>query len=217
MTASKISISSAETPGHLARLHVMPEKLHRVSPMEYQELAERAAAAMSDGQADPMSVRLFFNLLRVGNLLSKDFEVAIRQSAGLSFAGYQLLFSLQVVGPINPNRLARIASVSTASMSSLLNTLERKEMISREADPEDGRKTVVRLTTAGETMVKSLYLQNMDREQAWSAALTQGEAEQLSELLKKLLLHRPRPLGQDPGTRKFWAPEQQADFPEDPS
>ncbi|MDI3330157.1 MAG: MarR family transcriptional regulator [Micrococcus sp.] len=191
----------------LARLHLMPEQLRRIGPKEYEELAERAAAAMSDGQADALSVRLFFNLLRVGNRLSKDFEVAIRQSAGLSFAGYQLLFSLKSVGPINPNLLARIASVSTASMSSLLNTLERKELISREADPEDGRRTIVRLTEAGETLVESLYLQNMDREQAWSLALTHAEAVQLSELLAKLLMHRPRPYGEDPGTQAFWAPE----------
>lgn len=226
MTATPTSRPAAsDATGHshpngaarLTRLHLMPEQLRRIGPKEYEELAERAAGAMSDGQADALSVRLFFNLLRVGNRLSKDFEVAIRQSAGLSFAGYQLLFSLKSVGSINPNLLARIASVSTASMSSLLNTLERKKLISREPDPEDGRKTIVRLTEAGETLVESLYLQNMDREQAWSVALTHAEAVQLSELLTKLLMHRPRPYGEDPDARAFWAPEgEDADDP-DPS
>lgn len=194
-----------DAPAHLARLHLMPEQLRRVGPREYQELAERAAAAMSGNQADALSVRLFFNLLRVGNRLSKDFEVPIRESAGLSFAGYQLLFSLKAVGPINPNLLARIAGVSTASMSSLLNTLERKGFVSREADPEDGRKTIVRLTDEGESLVANLYLQNMDREQAWSTALTRSEAEQLSALVSKLLAHRPRPVGEDPVNRDYWS------------
>jgi DNA-binding MarR family transcriptional regulator len=182
---------------------LVPET-RRVSSQQYQEYAERAAALMSDGQADPMSVRLFFALLRVGNRLSKDFEVAIRQTADLSFAGYQLLFTLKAVGPVNPNHLARLSSVSTASMSSLLNTLERKGLLSRSADPEDGRRTIVDLTEAGDDLVSVLYLENMDREQAWSQALTQHEAETLAELLSKILTHKPRPYGTEPPSGAYW-------------
>lgn len=176
----------------------------RVTSEQYQEYAERAAALMSNGQADPMSVHLFFALLRVGNRLSKDFEVAIRQTTDLSFSGYQLLFSLKAVGPINPNHLARLASVSTASMSSLLNTLERKGMLSRSADPEDGRRTIVDLTEAGDELINELYRHNMDREQAWSQALTEDEAQTLAELLRKVLAHKPRPYGEEPSTQAYW-------------
>jgi DNA-binding MarR family transcriptional regulator len=176
----------------------------KVTSQQYQEYAEKAATLMSDGRADAMSVRLFFALLRVGNRLSKDFEVAIRQTADLSFAGYQLLFTLKAVGPINPNHLARLSSVSTASMSSLLNTLERKGLLSRSADPEDGRRTIVNLTEAGDELVSALYLENMDREQAWSQSLTQSEAETLAELLRKILTHKPRPYGVEAPTRSYW-------------
>lgn len=183
----------------------MSQQWRRVSASQYQELAEQAAASMSDGQADAMSVRLFFKLLRVGNRLSKDFELPIRQTSGLSFSGYQLLFTLKAVGPIYPNQLARLASVSTASMSSLLNTLERKGMVRRAEDPEDGRRTIVELTEDGTGLVNVLYRQNMDREQAWSEALTREEAETLSSLLTKVLSHHPRPLGAAPAESGYWA------------
>ena len=194
-------------PGEIARIHRMPEQLRRITPTEYQRLAERASSEMSGGQSDSMSVGLFFNLLRVGNRLAKDFEVAIRQMAGLSFAGYQLLFTLKATGPINPNLLARIASVSTASMSSLLSTIEKKGLITREADPVDGRKTIVHLTEDGESMVQKLYLQNMDRERAWSKGLTRLEAQQLAYLTTKLLMHRPRPVGEPSSDTDYWADE----------
>lgn len=176
----------------------------RISSQEYQEFAERAAALMSHGRADPMSVGMFFALFRAGNRLSKDFEVAIRQTADLSFSGYQLLFTLKAVGPVNPNHLARLASVSTASMSSLLNTLERKQLLNRSADPDDGRRTIVDLTEQGDELVSVLYLKNMDREQAWSQALTEEEAATLSLLLRKLLTHKPRHYGEEPANRAYW-------------
>lgn len=193
----------ARRPNGLGNMALVPER-RRITSQQYQELAEQAALLMSDGQSDAMSVRLFFALFRVGNRLSKDFEVAIRQTSGLSFAGYQLLFTLKSVGSINPNLLARLAGVSTASMSSLLNTMERKGLVSRSADPEDGRRTIVDLTDSGDDLVSTLYLENMDREQAWSEALTRDEAEVLSELLRKILAHKPRAYGGEAPTGAYW-------------
>lgn len=183
----------------------MSETNRKITSQRYQELAEEVSHQISDGRADELSTKLFFNLLRMGNRLSKDFEVAIRQRAGLSFAGYQLLFTLKAVGELHSNQLARLASVSTASMSSLLNTMERKELVLRVADPIDRRRTVIRLTDLGQSMIESLYLGNMDRELAWSKGLTRDEAETLSELVAKLLQHRPRPVGEEPENFEYWA------------
>ena len=167
----------------------------RISAARFLELSVAATQEMSGGTADQLSTRLFFNLLRVGNRLAKDFEVAVRSAAGMSFSGYQVLFTLRTVGPVNPNSLARLASVSTASMSSMLNTLERKGTIQRLPDPGDGRRTVVQLTEAGEELVEQLHAENTERERAWSQALSREEAELLDVLLRKMLNHRPTPPG----------------------
>lgn len=163
----------------------------RIAPEEYQRLSEVAATEMSDGQADILTMRLFFRLLRFGNRLNKDFETAIRSKANLSFPGYQLLFSLKAVGPLGSNELARLAAVSTASMTSLLHTLERKGYVLREDDPDDARKKIISLTAAGQELVAELHIESMDREVAWSQALTKEEGEQLDELISKLLAHQP--------------------------
>lgn len=186
------------------RINYMQDPDPHITPDDYQALAERAAKRMSGGHADELSTKLFFSLLRMGNRLSKDFEVAIRRNASLSFAGYQLLYTLNAVGRMNSNQLARIAGVSTASMSSLLNTLERKGLVLRQDDPKDGRRTIVTLTENGEDLIFTLYRQNVDRELAWSQALPRQEAEQLWILIDKLLKHRPRPVGIPPTARQFW-------------
>lgn len=176
----------------------------RITPDKYQEYAETAALDMSDGQVDILTTRLFFRLLRLGNRLSKDFELAIRRKSQLSFPGYQLLFSLKAVGQVGSIQLARIAGVSTASMTSLLHTLERKGYVVRQEDPEDARKKLVSLTRVGDQLVCELHQENMARELAWSQAMTREQAEQLNELVSILLEHQPWPVGSEATSTTYW-------------
>lgn len=176
----------------------------RITRQEYQKHAEDAALDMSNGQADILTTRLFFRLLRLGNRLSKDFESAIRQKSKLSFPGYQLLFSLKAVGDVGSIQLARIAGVSTASMTSLLHTLEGKGYVLRKEDPDDARKKIVSLTGAGQELVSALHRENMARELAWSKALTRDQAEQLNQLVSALLEHQPSPVGAELSFDEYW-------------
>ncbi|SDQ67704.1 MarR family winged helix-turn-helix transcriptional regulator [Arthrobacter crystallopoietes] len=169
----------------------MKKQTPRVGPLEYEELAREAATTLYQ-DVDFTAMSMCFNLIRVTNRIVKDLEVSVHRPSGISFAGYQLLFSLKAVGRVHPNALARLAGVSTASMSSLLNTLEKYGLITREPDPTDGRKAIVALTDEGESVVAELCMNNNQREQAWAAGLTSAEASILTELLKKLLLHRPQ-------------------------
>ena len=162
-----------------------------IGPAEYDGLAREAATALYP-EVDFAAMSLCFNLIRATNRMVKDLEVSVHRLGGISFAGYQLLFSLKSVGPVHPNALARLAGVSTASMSSLLNTLEKYRLVRREPDPTDGRKAIVSLTDEGESVVAELCRANNQREQEWAEGLTETEANILTELLTKLLLHHPR-------------------------
>ncbi|MDO5416738.1 MAG: MarR family transcriptional regulator [Lachnospiraceae bacterium] len=50
----------------------------------------------------------------------------------------------------SPGELSEYSEVSTARMASTLKSLEKKGFVRRSADPEDGRKIIVRLTPMGE-------------------------------------------------------------------
>ena len=89
-------------------------------------------------------------------------------------------------------------------MTSLLHTLERKGYVLREDDPEDARKKIISLTDAGERLVAELHVVGMDREVAWSQALTKEEGEQLDELVSKLLAHQPWHNGEGSLVKSPW-------------
>ncbi|MCD8332329.1 MAG: MarR family transcriptional regulator [Oscillospiraceae bacterium] len=99
--------------------------------------------------------------------------------------------------------LAEAMNVMPASLSELLQKLERKGFITRSKDPEDHRFTRVRLTEAGRAALnRERQVQTEDP----FSALTDEEQRELGRLLVKLLgdwenrypHERPRPPGGHP-------------------
>ena len=160
---------------------------------EVDALAKRRAAEdLPDGDLDAMA--LCFNLFRVANRIQQDLETRVHRPAGISWAAFRILFTVRYASSITPLELARLSSVSQASISSVLNTLERYGMVVRERAESDGRMIYVRLTPAGERNLAELLARNNAREQGWAAALTPTEQRRMLALLHKLLaFHIPEP------------------------
>lgn len=157
---------------------------------EYERLSLEAARRLND-ELDEPAMSLVFNLVRASSRVTKSLESTVLRDAELSFASYRVLFSLSAVGAASPNELARLSGVSTASMSSLLKTMTRGGLIDREADPDDGRRTVVRLSEHGERTLRSVFPRVNAREREWAALLSTEEGAILAMLLRRVLARRP--------------------------
>jgi DNA-binding MarR family transcriptional regulator len=73
---------------------------------------------------------------------------------GLSAAGRQAPAVLEGAGqPLSPTTISERRIVSTASVTSLLDTLERRGLVIRLPDPDDRRRLLVRLTDEGQRVV----------------------------------------------------------------
>jgi MarR family transcriptional regulator, negative regulator of the multidrug operon emrRAB len=156
------------------------EDLSRASVMEYAP----------DSDLDAMAVVM--NLLRAANRLQQDFETSVHRPAGLSFTAFRVMFAIRAVEHANPLQLANLSHVSPASISSVLNTLERYGLIVRTKEPSgDGRMIAVELTPEGEHVLTTLWKSNHQREIDWAGALTARERRTASRLLRKLIAFRP--------------------------
>ncbi|HEY1705269.1 MAG TPA: MarR family transcriptional regulator [Trebonia sp.] len=58
-------------------------------------------------------------------------------------------------GPTTPSALARAEQITPQGMGATLNGLVRHGLVQRRPDPDDGRRTVMSLTEAGEQVVRT--------------------------------------------------------------
>jgi DNA-binding MarR family transcriptional regulator len=99
---------------------------------------------------------------------------------GVSAAGRQALAVIEGAGkPIAPTVIAQRMFVTTASTSSLLDTLERRGLVTRQPDPDDRRGVLVALTEAGQQLVDEYLPQVVALQTAIMSRLTEQERQQL--------------------------------------
>jgi DNA-binding MarR family transcriptional regulator len=104
-----------------------------------------------------------------------------RESHALGVTGGQvsLLFQIQQNRGIGVRDLAALERISTASMSSHVDRLERAGLILRTPDPSDRRRQSLSLSGEGERVLRSVK----SRRTAWLAArLQQLSPEELAAL-----------------------------------
>jgi DNA-binding MarR family transcriptional regulator len=104
--------------------------------------------------------------------------------SGLSAAGRQALAIVEGAGgPLSPTVIAQRLFVTTASMTSLLDTLERRGLLTRLPDPDDRRKILVALTESGRHAVDLFLPQVVALQTAAMARLSEAERTQLLHYL----------------------------------
>ena len=97
-----------------------------------------------------LSPRLRLAITRMARRLRQEAD------AGLSPSLTAALATLERHGPLTPSRLAEIERIQRPTVTRLLATLENDGLVEREADPDDGRVSHVRITREGSALVKKL-------------------------------------------------------------
>ena len=87
-------------------------------------------------------------MLRAGRELSTAvvmFHTAVGDAAGLSLTESKALEVITRDGPVTPADLARLTGLTPASVTALLDRLERKKVARRLPHPTDGRRFLVEI------------------------------------------------------------------------
>lgn len=136
---------------------------------------------------DAGAYAMAFNVIRLANRMVADLESEVHSEAGWSWAGFRILFAVLVHGELEPREISRLSDVTRASVSSVLNTLERDGLVVRLRESEDRRLVTVRLTELGSRKIVEAYAAHNARETKWSSVLTDDERQQLTSLVRKVL------------------------------
>lgn len=132
------------------------------------------------------NIRLCFQTLSLACAIDRDCA-ALLAPHGLSEGRFVLLFLLDAAsGGLAPNTLAEQAGVTRATVTGLLDGLEREALIERHADASDRRALRIRLTRKGKQVARTVF----DQHGRWIASLFEdlsvAERSQLAGLMNKV-------------------------------
>jgi DNA-binding MarR family transcriptional regulator len=128
-------------------------------------------------------------LARLGRHLALRQE-EVFERFGLNRGEVGVLSALRTAGPphrLSPTRLGRGLMLSSAGITSRLDRLERRALLSRLADPDDRRGVIVELTDRGLELVDAAVAANAVSDQQILARLEPAEIATLEALLRKIL------------------------------
>jgi DNA-binding MarR family transcriptional regulator len=77
------------------------------------------------------------------------FHAQVADRLGLNPTDHKVMSILERQGPLSAGEIARRTGLATASVTALLDRLERRRFVARRPDPTDRRRVIVEATTDG--------------------------------------------------------------------
>ncbi len=136
--------------------------------------------------ASPKATEAAMNLVRTSDLLVKRIAELVQPFDLTPSSGLVLGILADAGAPMPPNQIAERLIISRASMTSLLDSLERRGYVRRLPHATDRRMLLIELTDAGRQVAHEFRLLVHRHQKAWLAVLTEQEQGQLMDALHRL-------------------------------
>lgn len=129
---------------------------------------------------------------QVGHLLRRAHQRATQifletfEDSGLTPTQWAALARLGEEGAASQNHLGRLTAMDPATVQGVIQRLEKRGLIDREPDPDDRRRTRLKLSAEGAELVARHSAAGVKVSALTLAPLTTEEATTFLELLRKL-------------------------------
>jgi DNA-binding MarR family transcriptional regulator len=146
-----------------------------------QRFADRYA------EMDVTAVQTFLTLLRVASDVIENLDACLARHDLLQGRWWVLILLMREVNlSASPSMLADKAGVTRATMTGLLDSLERSELIERIPNPDDRRMLHVHLTEKGQKRLDEVMPDYYARVACVMQELSKEERGMLMEMLQKV-------------------------------
>ena len=151
-------------------------------------LVEQWRLARPDLDVSPMGV--IARISRLSRILERQIE-EVYGAYGLNQAQFGVLAALRRAGPpfcLSPTALYNSLLISSGAMTNRLDRLTSAGLVRRLPDPSDGRSMLVALTARGRRLIDRVVTIHYENEHRLLSSLSPLERQELSTILRKLLL-----------------------------
>lgn len=145
-----------------------------------QKLAERYPAL------EISAIESWLELMRVSDDCMVDLDGFLSEHSLSPRRFFVLVLLLRIPQGLNISQLAEGTGVSCATMSGVVEGLLKAELVTREADPQDRRVFVVRITDAGLALLDGILPAHYRRVSRIMSCLNEEERLLLRSLLGKV-------------------------------
>lgn len=131
-------------------------------------------------------------LVRVGRIggLMESFQKEVTQPFGISVSEYNILASLRRSGKpftLTPSELCSILEFSSGGMTKMLRKLEENGLIDRIPDEDDGRSSLVKVTSKGQKIERDIFESWLFYSRKLLKDLSPEDLESINTSLERLL------------------------------
>jgi DNA-binding MarR family transcriptional regulator len=125
-------------------------------------------------EASARATEAAMNTLRTADMLYDRIGRLLRP-LDVSAAGGLVLALLRDGGPLSPSEIGEQLIVTRATVTGVVDSLERRELVRRRPNPADRRSILVDITPAGLDIVQQVRSLIHGRERDWMAVLSAAE------------------------------------------
>jgi MarR family 2-MHQ and catechol resistance regulon transcriptional repressor len=140
------------------------------------------------GLTNTSGIHLWLILMKAYRALAQVDARSIA-SSGLGVSDFAVLEILLHKGPLPVNTIGRNVMLTSGSITTAIDRLEKKRFVRRQACPKDRRVTFVTLTATGRTLIRRVFNAHAGKLEAVFEPLSTAERSALATLLKKLGKH----------------------------
>jgi MarR family 2-MHQ and catechol resistance regulon transcriptional repressor len=130
-------------------------------------------------------VHLWLILMKAHESLRRHAEGHIH-SLGIGFSDFLVLELLLHKGPTPVNTIGTKIRLTSGSITTAVDRLERKGLVERRNDPGDRRARIVHLTPEGQKLISCAFAQHEAALERATSGLTLEERKDAARLLRKL-------------------------------
>jgi len=127
----------------------------------------------------------FVKLLRSAEQVSADVHRSLSKQ-GLTVSQFAILEALYHLGPLCQKVLAEKILKSEGNLTTVINNLEKRNLVLRQRNERDRRFATVTLTSLGYQCIQELFPNHAEKIGQRMAALTKEEQKDLIRLCRKL-------------------------------